>query len=84
MDDPAEEQLFRRLDSMIKVQYLQPYVSSEEYNKMIRFTESNIAENKYVMLNKYSQLGRNAYIKEQLEALRQATGQSNKNRKNEK
>ena len=58
LNDPAELKVFSALKDLIKIQYLCPEVTPEEYDRMIKYTELVIAEDKWDLIHKLTQLGK--------------------------
>ena len=69
LNDPAELEIFITLKQLIKIQYLRPEVTPEAYERMVRFTESSIAEDKWDLMNKLIQIGRKNMSREDLDAI---------------
>ena len=69
LNDPAELEIFITLKQLIKIQYLRPEVTPEAYERMVRFTESSIAEDKLDLVNKLIQIGRKNMSREDLDAI---------------
>ena len=57
LKDPFEQFLYDDLIRMAKLRLCTPYVSPEEYERMVRFTESAIAQDKWDILNRLMKLG---------------------------
>lgn len=57
LKDPFEQFLYDDLIRMAKLHRCTPYVSPEEYERMVRFTESAIAQDKWDILNRFMKLG---------------------------
>ena len=57
-NDPAELKVFSMLKDLIKIQYLCPEVTPKEYGRMIKYTELVIAEDKWDLIHKLTQLGK--------------------------
>lgn len=51
-DEPYEFFIYRTLLSMVRVLYLRPFVSDDEYKMMSRFVETVVADDKYSLLTK--------------------------------
>ena len=49
--------MYYDLMNMAKMRCCTPYVSPEDYDRMVRFTESAIADDKWDIINKFLQLG---------------------------
>ena len=56
LSNPFEEQMYYDLMNMAKIRCCTPYVSPEEYDRMVRFTESAIANDKWDILSKFWEL----------------------------
>ena len=56
LSNPFEEQMYYDLMNMAKIRCCPPYVSPEEYDRMVRFTESAIANDKWDILSKFWEL----------------------------
>ena len=69
LNNPAELEIFITLKQLIKIQYLRPEVTPEAYERMVRFTESSIAEDKWDLMNKLIQIGRKNMSREDLDAI---------------
>lgn len=69
LNNPVECEIFETLKELIKIQYLRPEVTPEEYNRMIRFTEAAIAEDKRDLLNKLIQLRKKHMSQEDIDAM---------------
>lgn len=57
LEDPLEAQIYSDLKERCKIQYLRPTVSSEEYDRTVRFTEACIADDKWDIIRKFCQVG---------------------------
>ncbi|EES48075.1 hypothetical protein NE172_06955 [Clostridium botulinum] len=64
--DPIEAEIYQDLKERVAIRYLRPYVSSEEYERTIRFVESCIAEDKFDIINKLLEIGRSHMTNEQI------------------
>lgn len=69
LHDPAERKIFLALKDLIKMQYLCPEVVPEEHNRMTKYTELVIAEDKWDLIHKLAQLGRMGMSDEELKAM---------------
>ena len=69
LEDPQEAQIYYDLQERCKIQYLRPGVCLEDYKKTVKFTESCIADDKWDIINKFAQLGRQAMNKEQMDKI---------------
>lgn len=67
LSNPFEEQMYYDLMNMAKMRCCTPYVSPEDYDRMVRFTESAIADDKWDIINKFLQLGNRALSKQDME-----------------
>lgn len=67
--DPVEHSVFETLKQLISIQYLCPEVTPEDYERTVRFTESAIADDKWDLVNKFVQFGRQHMSKEDIDAL---------------
>ena len=59
--------MYYDLMNMAKMRCCTPYVSPEDYDRMVRFTESAIADDKWDIINKFLQLGNRALSKQDME-----------------
>ena len=67
LNDPAELKVFSVLKDLIKIQYLCPEMTPEEYARLIKYTELVIAEDKWDLIHKLTQLGKMGMSDEVLE-----------------
>ena len=81
LSNPVECEIFEILKRLVKIQYLRPDVTPEEYNRMIRFQESAISKDKWDLWNKLLQIGRKNMSKEDIDAIMEVINKS-KERKN--
>ena len=81
LSNPVECEIFEILKRLVKIQYLRPDVTPEEYNRMIRFQESAISKDKWDLWNKLLQIGRKNMSKEDIDAMMEVINKS-KERKN--
>ena len=57
LSNPFEEFMYRDLMTMARIRCCTPYVSPGEYERMVRFMESAIADDKWDIMNKFLNLG---------------------------
>ena len=69
LSSPVECEIYENLKTLIKIQYLRPEITPKEYNRMVRFTEAAIAEDKWDLLNELIQIGRKNMSQEDLDTI---------------
>jgi hypothetical protein len=54
---------------MLLIEYMRPYVSPDDYNTAVRFTEECIKKDKYELLNEVIGVGRRAMSDEEIKKI---------------
>jgi hypothetical protein len=68
-DDAVEARLLKKINKMLLIEYMRPYVSPDDYNTAVRFTEECIKKDKYELLNEVIGVGRRAMSDEEIKKI---------------
>lgn len=79
LNEPDEYYLYMDLISLSKRRYCMPYVSPEDYDRMVRFTEDAISKDKWEILNEFLQCGRKSMTAEEIDKIMDIKDRKHKN-----